>query len=269
MAWSPGKAVPFVKASALGNDFLLIEGRYAPDDMAGFTRIICDRNNGVGADGVEWMYESEDKNSSHLRLRLINADGSPAELSGNGTRCVGAWVVAERGIESPRIATDAGVKVCELTRRDGNYFEFKTDMGKPEIGKEIVLDIQDEPVRGLELSMGNPQFVAMVSRFETGWQLKAHDISHHKHFSRGTNVELAKIVNKHEIEIRIFERGAGETLSSGTGSSAAAIAAIVSGKVQSPVQVVAPGGTQTVHWDKGEVVLYGSARLLCRGEFFL
>jgi diaminopimelate epimerase len=258
-----------MKASALGNDFLLIEGRYAPDDIAEFTRVICDRNNGVGADGVEWMYESEDKSASDLRLRLINADGSPAELSGNGTRCVAAWVVAERAIELPRIATDAGVKVCELTRRDGNYFEFKTNMGRPEIRKEIVLDIQDGPVRGLELSMGNPQFVAMVNRFETGWQLKAHDISHHKHFPHGTNVELAKVVNNHEIEIRIFERGAGETLSSGTGSSAAAIAAIVSGKVQSPVEVIAPGGSQTVRWDNGEVILYGSARLLCRGEFFL
>lgn len=269
MTWSPGKSVPFVKASALGNDFLLIDGRYAPEVMAEFTRIICDRNNGVGADGVEWIYEPEDKGAAELRIRLINADGSPAELSGNGTRCVAAWVAAERGIESPRIATDAGVKVCEMTRRDGNYFEFKTNMGRPEIGKEIVLDVEDGPLRGLELSMGNPQFVAMVNRFETGWQVQAHDISHHKHFPNGTNVELAKVLDKHEIEIRIFERGAGETLSSGTGSSAAAVAAIVSGKVQSPVQVMAPGGIQTVRWEDGEVILYGSARLLCRGEFFL
>lgn len=269
MTWSPGQSIPFVKASALGNDFLLIEGRHAPGDMAEFTRIICHRNNGIGADGVEWMYEPEDKAASDLRIRLINADGSPAELSGNGTRCVAAWVAAERDIASPRIATDAGVKVCEMTRRDGNYFEFKTNMGKPEIAKEIVLDVEDGPVRGLELSMGNPQFVALVNRFETGWQVQAHDISHHKHFPNGTNVELAKVMDKHEIEIRIFERGAGETLSSGTGSSAAAVAAIVAGKVQSPVQVKAPGGTQTVRWDDGAVILYGSARLLCRGEFFL
>jgi diaminopimelate epimerase len=269
VTWDPGKSIPFVKASALGNDFLLIDAKFAPADMATFTRAICDRNNGVGADGVEWLYESGDRMKADLKIRLINADGSPAEISGNGTRCVASWVVAERGISSPRIATDAGVKLCEMTRREGNYFEFKTNMGRPEIKKEIVLDIDGESVKGLELSMGNPQFVTFVNRFETGWQVMAHDVSHHRHFPQGTNVELARVKDEHEIEIRIFERGAGETLSSGTGSSAAAVAAIAAGKAQSPVQVVAPGGTQTVRWENDEVVLYGSARLLCRGEFFL
>ncbi len=269
MTWDPGKAVPFVKASALGNDFLLIHAKFAPRDMAEFTRAICNRNNGVGADGVEWLYESEDRMNADLKIRLINADGSPAEISGNGTRCVAAWLVAERGIAVPRIATDAGVKLCEMTHREGNYFEFKTNMGRPEIKKEIVLDIGDGSVRGLELSMGNPQFVTFVNRFENGWQAMAHDASHHRHFSQGTNVELVRVTGEHEIEIRIFERGAGETLSSGTGSSASAVASIAAGKVKSPVKVVAPGGTQTVTWENDEVILYGSARLLCRGEFFL
>jgi len=269
VTWNPGRSVPFIKASALGNDFLLIDGKFAPQDMAAFTRAICDRNNGVGADGVEWLYEAKDR-AADMQIRLINADGSPAEISGNGTRCVASWVVAERGIQAPRIATDAGIKVCEMTRRDGNYFEFKTGIGKPVIHKEIVLDVDGESVRGLELSMGNPQFVTFVSRFESGWQVVAHDVSHHRHFSHGTNVELAKVVGKHEIEIRIYERGAGETLSSGTGSSAAAVAAIAAGKAESPVQVIAPGGAQTVRWEKdGDVILYGAARLLCRGEFFL
>ena len=269
MTWDPGKSVPFVKASALGNDFLLIDSRFAPDDMAAFTRTICHRNNGVGADGVEWLYEPEDPRIADVKIRLINADGSPAEISGNGTRCVAAWAVAERGIQRPRVDTDAGVKVCELARRDGNYFEFQTNMGRADVKKDIVLEVAGESVRGVELSMGNPQFVALVPRFETGWQAVAHDLSHHRHFAQGTNVELARINNEHEIEIRIFERGAGETLSSGTGSSAAAVAAILSGKVKSPVKVVAPGGTQTVRWENEEVILYGSARLLCRGEFFL
>jgi diaminopimelate epimerase len=269
VSWNPGKGVPFVKASAFGNDFLLIDSRFAPEDMAEFTRTICHRNNGVGADGVEWLYEPEDRKSADLKIRLINADGSPAELSGNGTRCVAAWVMAERGIESPRIATDAGVKVCEMTRRDGNDFQFRTNMGRPEVKKEIVLEVGGEPVRGLELSMGNPQFVTLVNRFETGWQTMAHDLSHHRHFPQGTNVELARVTGKHEVEIRIFERGAGETMSSGTGSSAAAVAAVVAGKAESPVQVIAPGGTQTVEWVNDEVILYGPARLVCRGEFFL
>ncbi len=176
------KTVPFIKASALGNDFLLIEGSHAPVNLADFTRDICNRNNGVGADGVEWLYEPDDPKIADLKIKLMNADGSPAEISGNGTRCVAALLSAERGIQSPRIATDAGIKLCEMTRRDGNYFEFRTNMGRPEIKKEIVLDVADGPVRGLELSMGNPQFVTFVSRFENGWQAMAHDLSHHKHF---------------------------------------------------------------------------------------
>lgn len=269
MAWNAGKSIPFVKASALGNDFLLIDGRHAPLDMAEFTRIICNRNHGVGADGVEWLYEPDDPKVADLKIKLINADGSAAEISGNGTRCVASWLAMEREIESPRIATDAGVKLCQMTRRDGNYFEFRTDMGRPEIKAEIVLDVADGPVRGLELSMGNPQFVTFVGRFEGGWQVLAHDVSHHRHFPQGTNVELVRVLDAHSIEIRIFERGAGETLSSGTGSSAAAVAAIFSGKASSPVEVIAPGGTQTVQWVNDEVILYGSARLLCRGEFYL
>lgn len=269
MSWSAGKGVPFVKASAFGNDFILVDSREAPADMAEFTRKICDRNNGVGADGVEWLYEPEDRTKADLKIRLINADGSPAEISGNGTRCVAAWVVAEKGIETPKIDTDAGVKVCEMTKRDGNYFEFRTNMGRPEIRKEVVLEVGGEMVRGLELSMGNPQFVPLVTRFETGWQSMAHDLSHHRHFPQGTNVELAHVKDRHEVEIRIYERGAGETMSSGTGSSAAAVAAIWAGKAESPVRVVAPGGAQMVEWVNNEVILYGSARLLCRGEFFL
>lgn len=267
MPFKPANPIPFVKASACGNDFLLIEGKYAPEDTAGFARLICDRNNGVGADGVEWLYEPESKKSADLKIRLTNADGSPAEISGNGTRCVAAWLTAERGIKSPRIATDAGVKLCELTRQDGAHFEFKTSMGAPVVGREIVLDIADEAMHGMEVSMGNPHFVVFVDQFENGWQERAHDAAHHKHFPLGTNVELVRVMDKHEIEVRIFERGVGETLSSGTGSSASAVAAIATGRVQSPVQVVTPGGTQTVRWET-EVFLYGPARLLCRGEFF-
>lgn len=261
--------VPFVKATACGNDFLLISGEHAPADAAAFTQVICDRHNGVGADGVEWLYESEQPMTSDLRIRLINADGSPAELSGNGTRCVAAWLVSERGLTTPRIATDAGIKTATLIRREGNEFEFRTAMGKPVLGQEVELALSGGSVRGLQLSMGNPQFVIFVDWFEEGWQSMASAASHHPHFPEGTNVELANVVGPQEIEIRIFERGAGETMSSGTGSCASAVAAIVAGKVKSPVRVLAPGGAQTVVWENDEVTLTGPARLLCKGEFYL
>jgi diaminopimelate epimerase len=261
--------VPFVKATACGNDFLLIEGKNAPEDAAAFTRGICDRHNGVGADGVEWLYESTQPESADLRIRLINADGSPAELSGNGTRCVAAWMVQERGIKSPRILTDAGVRICELISENKNAFEFRTGIGKPELLGEVSLDLRDRTLKGLQINIGNPQFIVFVNEFEAGWQLPATAASLHPHFPEGSNVEFVKVINKNEIEIRIVERGAGETMSSGTGSSASAFAAIVTGRVQSPVRVLAPGGAQTVTWEKEELYLTGPARILCRGEYYL
>jgi diaminopimelate epimerase len=262
-------SVPFVKATACGNDFLLISGEYATAYAADFTRAICDRHNGVGADGVEWMYESEQPMTSDMRIRLINADGSPAEISGNGTRCVAAWLASERGLTAPRIATDAGIKTATLIKREGNQFEFRTAMGKPVVGEDVFLDLGGGSINGLELSMGNPQFIIFVQRFEDGWQAMASEAGHHSHFPQGTNVELVKVVGENEIEIRIFERGAGETMSSGTGSCASAVAAIAKGKVKSPVHVIAPGGTQTVVWENGKVTLTGPARILCKGEFYL
>jgi diaminopimelate epimerase len=261
--------VPFVKATACGNDFLLIDGNHAPDDAAGFTRAICDRHNGVGADGVEWLYESTQPESADLRIRLINADGSPAELSGNGTRCVAAWMVQERGITSPRILTDAGVKICELISQSGNGFEFKTGIGKPKLLGELSLDVPGRTLKGLKIDIGNPQFIVFVDEFEHGWQSLATAASLHPHFLAGTNVEFVKVIGNNEIEIRIVERGAGETMSSGTGSSASAFAAISTGRVRSPVRVVAPGGVQTVTWENEEVFLTGPARIVCRGEFYL
>ena len=262
-------SVPFVKATACGNDFLLIEGRHAPPNAAAFTRAICDRHNGVGADGVEWLYESTQPESADLRIRLINADGSPAELSGNGTRCVAAWMAQERGIKSPRIMTDAGVKICELISQQGATFEFRTVIGTPKLLGEVTLAIAGKDIQGLKIDIGNPQCIIFVEQFEEGWQKLGTAASIHPHFPEGTNVEFVRVISQHEIEIRIVERGAGETMSSGTGSSASAFAAISTEKVQSPVRVVAPGGAQTVTWEHGELSLTGPARILSRGEFYL
>jgi diaminopimelate epimerase len=259
------KNVPFTKGSACGNDFLVIDAQYAPEDIAAFTRAICDRNDGVGADGVEWISRAKD---ADIRARLVNADGTDAEISGNGTRCVAAYVASQTGKERISVATDAGIKLCELTRRENAHFEFKTDMGIPHVGEEHVLHLKDSDVRGVTVSMGNPHFVIFVSEFMLGWQVYAEEIGAHEAFPAGTNVELVRVRDKHEIDLRIFERGVGETRSSGTGSSAAAVASIATGRVQSPVQVHAPGGAQTVRWEHA-VLLYGPAQIVCRGEYFV
>jgi len=257
--------IPFVKATACGNDFLIVDGKHAPADIAGFTCQICDRHTGVGADGVEWVFPASD---ADLAIRLINADGSEAEISGNGTRCVAAWFCAESGRDSVVIHTGAGLKTCELTMRDGFHFEFRTAMGEPEVGGEFAVSVGDRVVRGVPVSMGNPHFVVFVHEFETGWQAWARQVSTHPDFPQGTNVELVRVLGESEIDVRFCERGVGETMSSGTGSSASAAASIHAGKARSPVRVHAPGGSQTVEWGR-ELVLDGPATILCRGDFFV
>jgi diaminopimelate epimerase len=261
--------IPFWKASACGNDFLLIDGALAPAQIEEFTRGICDRNNGVGADGIEWLYPADE--DFHLRIRLINADGSHAEVSGNGTRSVAAWYVAQHGGDVVRIATDAGVKVCELTGRSGNEFSFRTAMGGPQVSAAISVPVQGKRIEGVPVNIGNPQFIVFVEQFPNNWQQIAREIqAQAQYFPEGVNVEFVELCSEDEIAIRIFERGAGETLSSGTGSSASAAAAMAAKGLPRRLRVHAPGGSQVVEWEPdGGLFLYGPARLICRGEFFL
>ncbi|MGH9533212.1 MAG: diaminopimelate epimerase [Terriglobales bacterium] len=261
---TPFSGIPFVKASACGNDFLLIQGEHAPAGIADFSRAICDRHQGVGADGVEWLFPDE---QAGVRARLFNADGSEAEISGNGTRCVAAYLAAERGLEKVTVRTGAGIKTCVLKGRKGAEFEFETAMGEPQVGDEFSIRLAFRSLAGVPVSMGNPHFVVFVEEFAPGWQAEAAEIGRHHDFNYGINVELVCIQDKGQIDVRFFERGVGETQSSGTGSCAAAVASIASGKAASPVRVAAPGGVQTVRWE-GEVFLTGPAQLLCRGEFF-
>ncbi len=261
------KSVPFVKATACGNDFLIIEAQHAPADLGGLTRLICDRHMGVGADGVEWLFPAKD---ADIHARLFNADGGEAELSGNGTRCVAAHLLQNSGVKRDRVVirTGAGRKTCILTRREGVEFEFEMEMGEPEVGDEFSLKLAFGEISGIPVNMGNPQFIVFVDDFLPGWQAEAGEICRHHDFPRGTNVEFVRARDRGNIDIRIFERGVGETQSSGTGSCASAVAAIAAGRADSPVRVHAPGGIQTVRWED-QVFLRGPARLLCRGEFFL
>jgi len=257
--------VPFVKACACGNDFLIIDGVHAPADLAGFTKRLCDRNQGVGADGVEWLFPATD---ADIRARLLNADGSEAEISGNGTRCVAAFLCSEEAREKVTILTGAGLKSCRLCSHSGMEFEFEIAMGSPKIGEELTIRLASSEVRGIPVSVGNPHYVVFREEFPSGWQAEAADIGRHSAFPQGVNVEFVRSIDRGNIEVRFFERGVGETQSSGTGSCASAVAAIVSKRAVSPVRVHAPGGVQTVRWEE-QIYLRGSARLICRGEFFI
>jgi diaminopimelate epimerase len=262
------RTIPFVKASACGNDFLLIDFSLAPSeaDIHGFTQRICDRHEGVGADGVEWMLPHR---SADVEIRLINGDGSEAEISGNGTRCVAAYFCAEQGKEKVTIQTGAGLKICALTSRSDWEYEFEIEMGEAVVDKELSVKTRSGEVRGISVSMGNPHYVVFVPEFAADWQARAAEIQRGPQFQQGVNVEFVAVDGKHDLRARFFERGAGETQSSGTGSCASAAAAMATGRADSPVKIHAPGGAQTVRTESKTIFLRGPARLVCRGEFFL
>ena len=269
--------IPFTKAHACGNDFLIVteeaaEGR----DWAELTRRLCARNTGIGADGIEFFRWSGPRSGS---IRLHNADGSIAEISGNGTRCVAAWMALERGSQPGdelEIASDAGLRVCRVNalKTDGEFtVEVTAGMGVPTFAPRTVTLYDGLQVRGVEVSTGNPHFVIVVDNASftvagVSWQEIGAEICVHLDFPRQTNVEFARIVSERAIEIRIFERGVGPTTSSGTGSSATATAALALNGCLSPLTVVAPGGAQTVEWDGpgAELRLTGPAALIARGE---
>jgi diaminopimelate epimerase len=266
---NPGvRTIPFVKASACGNDFLLIDGSLAPPgaQIPAFTKLVCDRHEGVGADGVEWMLPHR---SADVEIRLINADGSEAEISGNGTRCVAAYLCSEQGKEKITIQTGAGLKVCTLISRNDWQYEFEVNMGEAVVDKEVMVRTPDREVHGISVSMGNPHYVVFVPEFAEDWQAHAAEIQQSSHFAQGVNVEFVLVDSKHDVRARFFERGVGETQSSGTGSCASAAAAMATGRAESPVKVHAPGGTQMVRKEGDNIFLRGPARLVCRGEFFL
>jgi len=185
---------------------------------------------------------------------------------------VAAEICSRGGKTEVVVRTGAGLKACRLISqnggRQGSTFEFEVDMGQPEVGGELSIETMWLRAVGTKVSMGNPHYVIFVENFQDGWQRQAALIGAQPQFPQSTNVEYVVVRGAHEIEIRLFERGVGETESSGTGSCASAVAAIASGRVASPVTVIAPGGSQTVRWEN-QVFLRGSATLVCRGEFYI
>ena len=264
----PGfRTIPFIKASACGNDFLLIDaGLVSGPERIVVTQRMCDSHNGVGADGVEWMLSHA---SADVEIDLINADGSAAEISGNGTRCAAAYLFSEMQSEKITVQTGAGLRTCMLTSHGDGEYEFEMEMGSARIEAEFSLDTSKGNIRGIPLSTGNPHFVIFVDEFPGDWQARAAEIQRSSQFKQGVNVEYVRVEGKHDVRARFFERGAGETQSSGTGSCASAVAAMSTGRAESPVKVHAPGGTQTVRREGDQIFLRGPARLICRGEFFL
>ncbi len=269
--------IPFTKAHACGNDFLIVtEDAAAGHDWASLARRLCARNTGIGADGIEFFAWT---GPAAGRIRLHNADGSVAEISGNGTRCVAAWMAASLSSQPGdelRIETDAGPRMCRVNAvhvTNGYSVEITTGMGIPTYSPKTVRLASGLEISGVAVSTGNPHFVLIVDNAEfsvqgQSWQTMGAALCVHSDFPHQTNVEFVRIAGPRAVEIRIFERGVGPTTSSGTGSSASAAAAVALHGCQSPLIVAAPGGAQTVAWNGAgtELMLTGPASLIARGE---
>ncbi len=291
--------IPYAKAHACGNDFLII----TDEDAAGFDKAqlairLCERNTGIGADGIEFFTWTGPMAG---KIQLFNADGSVAEISGNGTRCVAAWMAEEVDAQVGdvlMVETDAGVRGCTLKEfrdreMDGPTWLVTTDMDVPEFEEQTVELADGTEIDGVFVSMGNPHFVILVDSLEEkedlrqgatveqmdfsigerSWQDVGEEICFHPDFPEQTNVEFVRVLGGRggvvdQVALRIFERGVGPTTSSGTGTSATATAMIGVYGAGSPLDVVAPGGAQMVEWaGEGEnLFLTGPATLICRGE---
>ncbi len=261
--------ISFVKAHACGNDFLIVEDALAQGKHAEQARILCERNTGVGADGVEYVDERPD---GTIKIRLMNADGSEAEISGNGTRCVAAWLAYSEKKTDVALVTKAGPRHCRVISQEGNTVHIATEMGVP-TARNLKLTFEGGlTLDGVEVSVGNPHYIVFVETEDfsvngIAWQQMGAKICAHKAFPHSTNAEFVRVVDKNTIAFRIFERGVGPTLSSGTGTCASATASIFSKGTARHLTVQAEGGDQIIHWpaDDQPILLTGPATIIARG----
>ena len=278
----------FTKAHGLGNDFLLATpaAGLSPAAAGVLARRICDRHTGVGADGLILLGVAQ-SDPAEARFRIFNADGSEAEISGNGLRCAAAFLTWCGAVKSPGILfrTAAGDRPAEVLAARGPLFEVRIGLGVPGLGpKDIPFDdgtgperVSDYPLFVVDrtipitcVSLGNPHCSLFVDEFPAPgeWRAVGAEIETHPFFPRRTNVEFIRVLARDEIEVRFWERGVGETLASGTGSAAAAVAAMLKGLVERTVTVRTAMGSLKVEWPEGgEVFQTGPAEIVFSGDY--
>ena len=260
------------KAHAYGNDFLFVPA----DEVEGLaldqlSRRLCERYTGVGGDGVIYYATLPDGTA---RMRLVNADGSPSELSGNGLRCLAALVLHQRGADAQpittlRVDTDAGWKTLTLASRAGAKYTFRAAMGAPEAITQETLDVAGERIPVVIMRMANPQCVAIVKELpdRARFERLGPALGTPARVGGGTTVEFAGVEAPRRVRMRFWERGVGPTHASGTGACASAVAAATAGGAARDVDVHSPGGSQRVEWRDEGVYLTGWAEVLFEGQW--
>jgi diaminopimelate epimerase len=271
----------FSKVHGCGNDFILVEDLDDRIDMSsGLVRAMCARHHGVGADGVIRLAPARDEQSD-VFMDYRNADGGVVEMCGNGVRCVAAYVLDHglRSGDAVRVGSRAGVKPVYVTRRDGagRVSETRVDMGAPRSTGSVTLRVPTpdpaiapdaEELTATTVSMGNPHVVLLVDDVakapvaEWGPRIE-RDVM----FPDGTNVEFIEIAAPTAVRGRIWERGVGETMASGTGASAMAVAAHLLGRAERTASVELPGGVLHVDWDDDTLWVRGPTVEVCQGQF--
>lgn len=279
----------FTKFHALGNDFLIVDQDEValfeePGDLA---HRLCERHTGVGADGI-LLVSVTNRSRGEARFRIFNADGSEAEISGNGLRCAAAYLYSQQKIDVPivRFQTAAGERTCALVRRTKDGFLMKIELGIPRFAPAdipfddgtvhdrildypLVINTETYPVTAV--SLGNPHCDVFIDRFpgRFEWHELGREIESHPFFPRRTNIEFIRVRGRDEIEVVFWERGVGETLSSGSWAAAAAVAAIVTGRTDRTVTVRTEMGSLLVEWpsETAPVVQTGPAEFAFVGSF--
>jgi diaminopimelate epimerase len=259
--------LPLAKAHAYGNDFLFVPRDAVSGDTAALARAVCDRHQGIGGDGLI-LYSTRPNGAT---MRLLNADGSPSELSGNGLRCLAALVARAQQLPLKTVVTvdtDAGVKTLELLAREDERYTFRAALGPPTDIRQVQIAVLGETLTASVLWMGNPQCVVLGPLPEREhFNRVGPALATHTMFPAGTNVEFAQVEAPDRVRILIWERGVGPTLASGTGASASAVAAAAHGGAARASDVIAPGGTQRVEWRADGVYLTGWAEVLFEGTW--
>ena len=274
--------IKFTKMHGLGNDYVYMDAIHQNiEKESSLAQFVSNRNFGIGSDGLILICKSE---IADFKMRMFNSDGSEAEMCGNGIRCVGKFVY-DKGLTAKTevtIETLAGVKTLQLNLENGKVKTVRVDMGEPILTpKEIPVISEEEPVKNLKLkaedkefrftcvSMGNPHAVTTIENtkdFDVKKYGKILEID--KAFPNKTNVEFIEIVDEKHIKMRVWERGAGETLACGTGACASVVACSLNGLTENKVNVELLGGTLEIEWEKQDnhVYMTGPAVTVFEGE---
>jgi diaminopimelate epimerase len=284
--------VNFTKLQGTGNDFILVDARSLERDWSKLAIEICHRYFGAGADGLILVADS---NMASLKMRLFNSDGSEAEVSGNGLRCLAKYVIDRRIVAEPKLTVEtmSGIRTIEATVSGGKVTRARVNMGMPRFKAEEIPVLIDKPQKGrgkvdiklvldypltigqrvlnlLFVSMGNPHAVVFLSQPVADFPLAVigPKVENHRIFPERVNFGIARVLEQNKIEARVWERGAGETLSCGSGACAIAVIARIKGYTDNAVDIRLQGGDLTVSWDEaGEVYLSGPVEEVFNGEW--